>query len=120
MQGWVSLDADGREFLVRTGTGTVTAMVRTPLGLHLEIDCTARAQRPRAIRYLVAGLWPPGGDADQAILDGAPCSWTIEWHRRDDVPASVPVLSLDLHTDATARVTALARLEVEAAAEVLP
>lgn len=122
MHAWITRDADGREVLVRTGTGRVTAVA--PIGAdgepasiyRVEIDCDAPAGRARAIRYSVHGLLAA---ADPRVLEalefadrGERLRWTVEWHRHSWIPADLPIGSLDLATDAMARVTELVPLEL--------
>ena len=83
MQTWVETDGQGRQYLVRTGTGVVTAVV--PVGsepdldatfCRVEIYCDAPHGRPGAIRYcahpLVAdrAAAPPGRAARRSSRCG--------------------------------------------------
>jgi hypothetical protein len=122
MQAWLETDDRGRQFLVRTGTGVVTAVV--PLdeadssGEHslyrVEIYCDAPHGRPGAIRYsahpLVASGDPLLEVARRALEDVWAVEWTVQWHRHDWIPADLPIASLDLGTDATASLNALERV----------
>lgn len=122
MQAWLETDDRGRQFLVRTGTGVVTAIV--PLdaadssGEHslyrVEIYCDAPHGRPGAIRYsahpLVASGDPLLEVARRALEDVWAVEWTVQWHRHDWIPADLPIASLDLGTDATASLNALERV----------
>lgn len=122
MHAWITLDGDGREVLVRTGTGRVTAVVAIgadgePVSIYrVEIDCDAPAGRARAIRYSVHGLLaaddPRVIEALELADRGERLRWTVEWHRHAWVPADLPIGSLDLATDAMARVTELLPVEL--------
>jgi RecA-family ATPase len=119
MQGWLQVDERGRQYLVRTGTGVVTAVV--PLdepdasGAHavyrVEIYCDAPHGRPGAIRYsarpLVSSDDPLLEAARRALDEVWAVEWTVEWHRHDWIPDDLPIASLDLSTDATSRLAAL-------------
>ena len=122
MQAWLDSDQRGRQYLVRTGTGVVTAVV--PIGMpdasgehalfRVEIYCDAPHGRPGAIRYsahpLVAGGDPLLAASRRALEEVWAIEWTIQWHRHDRVPDHLPIASLDLATDATATLTALERV----------
>lgn len=119
MQSWLEHDPDGREYLVRSGTGVVTAVV--PVGevdesgehaLHrVEIYCDAPHGRPGSIRYsahpLVSSADPLLDVARRALDEVWAVEWTVEWHRHDWIPADLPVTSLNLATDARAVLGAL-------------
>lgn len=117
MQAWVTLDADGHEALVRTGSGRVTALV--PLGdrgaveaYRVEIEVDRPRGRTRAVRYVAHGLLAADDPLVvvglQAEADGEPVTWTIEWTRHPGVPGHLPIASLELATDARAAVLSLA------------
>ncbi len=118
MQSWVTVDSEGREVLVRTGTGTVTAVVglgsgqEPPVVHRVEIDCEAPRGRARAIRYSTHGLVdstdPLALLAIAAADSGEPMRWTLEWHRHPWIPADLPISSLTLTSDARAVLRELA------------
>lgn len=122
MQAWLDSDQRGRQYLVRTGTGVVTAVA--PIGMpdascehaffRVEIYCDAPHGRPGAIRYSAHPLVTSGDPllaASRAALEEVwAVEWTIQWHRHDWVPDHLPIASLDLATDATATLTALERV----------
>ena len=121
MQTWVAPDDRGRQYLVRTGTGVVTAV--TPVGIvgpdghhplyRVEIQCDTPRGRPRAIRYSVHPLVPSGGAVYNAALEAWeqvwPVGWTVEWHRHDWIPDDLPIGALDLVTDARSVLVGLDR-----------
>lgn len=123
MQGWVVADLSGRSYLVRSGCGTVTAVV--PVGLptidghhheyRVELDVDPPDGTPRAIRVMTCAqvrfddpLLPQARACAQAQ---AHVVWAIEWHRHDWVPGHVLITGLDLATQAWARLIALDRLD---------
>lgn len=122
MQAWLETDERGRQYLVRTGTGVVTAVVPIdepdPSGAHalyrIEIYCDAPHGRPGAIRYSAHPLVSSGNPllevARRALEDVWAVEWTVEWHRHDWIPEALPIASLDLATDATASLAALERV----------
>jgi hypothetical protein len=123
MQTWVEVDDRGREYVVRAGTGVVTAVV--PLGeeapaggsfLRVEIYCDAPHGRPGAIRYsahpLVVSGTPLHRAAVEALTEVWPVAWTVAWHRHDWIPDHLPIASLSLASDAVATLTALDRVVV--------
>lgn len=119
MQSWLQRDPNGREYLVRSGTGVVTAVA--PVGevdehgahalYRVEIYCDAPHGRPGAIRYsahpLVSSANPLLAVARQALEEVWAIEWTVEWHRHDWIPADLPIMSLNLSTDARAILAAL-------------
>mgnify|MGYP006299992647 CR=1 FL=1 len=123
MKGWVVADHAGRSYLVRAGVGTVTAVV--PVGLpdgegrfqfyRVELDLPRPANGPRAIRYSTSGRVaaddPMFAVARSCEETGDEVSWAIAWHRHDWVPGSILITSLDLATDADARVMSLDPIE---------
>ena len=114
MQAWLETADRGRQVLVRSGTGVVTAVV--PIGeaeadgAHLmyrvEIYCDAPHGRPGSIRYtahpLVTGADPLLQTARQALDEVWAVEWVVQWHRHDWVPDDLPIASLTLATDARA------------------
>ena len=123
MQAWVEVDDRGRQYLVRSGTGVVTAVVllgpdpEAGASFHrVEIYCDAPHGRPGAIRYSAHPVVISGSPlhlAAVAALDEVwPVAWTAAWHRHDWIPDHLPIASLDLATDATATLTALDRVVV--------
>ena len=110
MQGWIESDAEGREVLVRAGTGVVTAVEpvgpagpESPMLYRVDIYCDAPHGRPGAIRYTVRPSVPSGHpllETARAALDEVwAVSWTVQWHRHDWIPARLPIGALDLATD---------------------
>jgi hypothetical protein len=122
MQTWVDVDIRGRQFLVRTGTGVVTAVV--PVGIvgpdedrtsyRVEIYCDAPHGRPGAIRYsvhpIVASVSELHREAADALEQVWPIVWTVEWHRHDWIPDDLPIGALNLVTDARSILTSLDRV----------
>jgi hypothetical protein len=129
MQAWLEVDGQGRQYLVRTGTGVVTAVA--PVGItgpddshalyRVEIYCDAPHGRPGAIRYsthpIVSSGDPLLDRARAALTDVWAVAWTVQWHRHDWVPDDLPIASLNLMTDARALLTALDRVDVPEAVE---
>ena len=114
MHAWVELDERGQQFLVRQGTGTVTAVAACgPDGnaYRVEIACDVPPGWSRAIRYTVqaqvADTHPLLPAAMAAEDSGARVAWAVTWHRHEDVPGDLPITSLDLTTDAVSRLTEL-------------
>ena len=119
MQAWLEVDDHGRQFLVRTGTGVVTAVA--PVGIagpddshslyRVEIYCDAPHGRPGAIRYsthpIVSSSAPLLESARAALDDVLAVVWTVQWHRHDWIPDNLPIASLNLATDARAVLTSL-------------
>jgi hypothetical protein len=115
MHSWLEVDDEGREFLVRRGTGIVTAVL--PLGrasvslVRVEIQCDAPVGSPRAVKYSVHPLLvaadPLLAVAIRALDTTSVVDWTVEWHRHDWIPGDLPVSSLNLTTDARARLAGL-------------
>jgi hypothetical protein len=123
MQTWVETDGQGRQYLVRTGTGVVTAVV--PVGgepdreasfSRVEIYCDAPHGRPGAIKYSAHPLVETGHPLHRAALESLdqvwPVVWTVEWHRHDWIPGDLPIASLNLGTDARSILAALDRVVV--------
>ncbi|MHB1067657.1 MAG: hypothetical protein ACYC2Z_09585 [Candidatus Nanopelagicales bacterium] len=132
MQAWIQDGADGRQYLVRTGTGVVTAVV--PVGIvdpderhtlyRVELYCDAPHGRPGSIRYsahpVVAGGTPLHAAALEALEQVWPVAWTIEWHAHDWIPADLPIASLNLVTDARCVLAGLDRVVVPEPLDDLP
>jgi hypothetical protein len=124
MQAWLDSDEQGRQFLVRTGTGVVSAVV--PVGIaepdeshalyRVEIYCDAPHGRPGAIRYsthpVVSSEDPLFALARRALDEVWAVGWTVQWHRHDWVPADLPISSLNLATDARATLAGLDRVSL--------
>jgi len=122
MRAWIE-QREGSSVLVRTGDALVTAVTpvspqdigfQGPDTLMVELHCLPQ-RRPRSIRVTVRAIV----DADTDIAERAraaegletPVSWLIEWHRRADIPAHIPIEHLHLPTDATAVLVTLSRAE---------
>jgi hypothetical protein len=124
MQAWLDTDDRGRQVLVRSGTGVVTAIV--PVGVEgpddthalyrVEIYCDAPHGRPGAIRYsahpLVSSADPLFRQAQRALDEVWAVEWIIQWHRHDWIPGDLPISSLNLATDARAALCGLDRVAV--------
>lgn len=127
MQAWLAHDERGRSYLVRAGSGVVTAVVPvgepTAEGTHtwyrVELSVDRPPGRPRSIRLTTHGQVLAGDplleQAAMAELDAGHVVWQIEWHRHDWIPGDLDITSLDLSTDTVPRLVALDRagLEVE-------
>jgi hypothetical protein len=112
MQTWIEVDERGQQYLVRTGTGVVTAVV--PEGIvgpddghtlyRVEIYCDAPHGRPGAIRYSAHPLVRAGDPLHQRSLEALnqvwAVMWTVQWHRHDWIPGDVLIGALNLTTDA--------------------
>lgn len=124
MQAWVETDGQGRQYLVRTGTGVVTAVV--PIGIvdpdddhaffRVEVYCDAPHGRPGAIRYsvhpIVQGTDPLRAAAAAALDQVWPVIWTVEWHRHDWIPDDLAIDTLNLVTDTRSILVGLDRVVV--------
>lgn len=129
MQGWIESDAAGREVLVRTGTGVVTAIVLLgvdgdgPAQYRVEIYCDAPHGRPGAIRYSAHPTVPSGHPllavAQSALDEVWAVAWTIQWHRHEWVPDELPIMSLNLASDARNVLVELERVIVPEAVDAL-
>jgi hypothetical protein len=129
MQAWLQLDDDGREYLVRTGTGVVTALAPVgivgPDGRHafyrVEIYCDPPQGRPGAIRFsahpMVPHADPLFAAADDALREMYPILWSAQWHRHDWIPAELPIARLNLSTDARCVLSGLDRVDLPELAE---
>lgn len=118
MRAWIETDEAGTQFLVRQGTGSVTAVAELGAGsavVVVEIDVDVPSA-PRAIRYTIEVRVPDTHealpDAREAERTGAPVAWTVEWHRHEGVPGELPITSLNLTTDALPRLAALELLGI--------
>ena len=121
MQAWVMADSQGREYLVRSGRGCVTALVpdgtSSQMALRAEIECELPPGRSRSIRYTTVGLM----DADDPLLpvaaaaeiSGELVQWTIEWHRHSEVPDHLPISVLNLVLDTRGSVTGLSFVDTD-------
>lgn len=130
MQAWFETDAAGRQYLVRTGTGVVTAIgpvgVAGPDDTHtlyrVEIYCDAPHGRPGAIRYTahptVASDDPLLAVARRALDEVWAVEWTVQWHRHDWIPVELPISALNLATDARAVLAALDQVVVPEPADL--
>lgn len=119
MQAWLETDGRGRQVLVRSGTGVVTAVV--PLGtadadgrhglFRVEIYCDAPHGRPGAIRFTahpaVSSADPLLDVARRALDEVWAVEWTVQWHRNEGIPDDLPVTALNLATDTRAVLAAL-------------
>lgn len=124
MQAWLQIDDRGREYLVRTGTGLVTALVPVgvvaPDGRHafwrVEIYCDAPPGRAAAVRFsthpLVAAEGPLFEAAEAALREVWPVVWSAQWHRHEWIPAELPITALDLSNDARCLLVALDRVDL--------
>jgi hypothetical protein len=124
MQTWVGEDERGAQYLVRTGTGVVTAVL--PVGIvdpdggntiyRIEIYCDAPHGRPGSIRYSAHPLVPADDPLYKRALEALDqvwaVMWTVEWHRHDWIPSDVPVAALNLTTDARSLLVGLEHVTV--------
>lgn len=122
MQAWLEVDDRGREYLVRSGTGVVTAVAPVgivgPDDLHtfhrVEIYCDAPSGRPGAIRFSVHPIIAMADSlfaaAAEAVRDVWPVSWTVQWHRHDWIPSDLPIGTLNLAADARCNLVGLDRI----------
>jgi hypothetical protein len=122
MQTWVEVDEQGRQYLVRTGTGVVTAVV--PVGIigaddehtlyRVEVYCDAPHGRPGAIRYTTHPLVEAGDPlrkvAAEALEQVWAVAWTVQWHRHDWIPDDLPIAALNLTTDSRSVLAGLDRV----------
>ena len=123
MQSWVETDGPGRQYLIRTGTGVVTAVVpvagdpdRPASFSRVEIYCDAPHGRPGAIKYSAHPLVEIGSPLHRVALEAFdqvwPVVWTVQWHRHDWIPGDLPITSLNLGADARSVLAALDRVVV--------
>ena len=129
MKSWLDSHDHGVNFLVRSGSGRVTAV--EPVGVQdsdgefpfqrVEIDCVNPRGWSRSIRFTARAQVINGSTlhvaAMQALNRGDLMRWEIEWHRHEWVPAHVSVTDLDVETDTTAR---LVFLEIPTAPDLEP
>lgn len=122
MQAWLGRDDRGCEYLVRSGTGAVTAVV--PVGIvgpgeqhtfyRVEIYCDAPHGRPGAIRFsahpIIAADDPLFDVASEVLREVCPVSWSAQWHRHDWIPGDLPLGTLNLLTDARCVLAGLYRV----------
>lgn len=116
MRAWIEIDESGSQFLVRRGTGLVTAVSDLGRGcavVVVEIDVDVPSAS-RSIRYSIQVRVP---DTHQALPTArhaeqaeARIAWAVEWHRHEGVPSELPITSLNLTTDAVPRLTDLTLL----------
>jgi len=115
VQSWIEVDGTGRDFLGRSGTGLVTAVAAMSDDLlRLDIACDPGPGRARAIRHTAHPTLGVSSElaqiARQAESEAWPVEWTVEWHRLPDIPGHLPIVSLDLKTDAMATLVSLQRV----------
>jgi hypothetical protein len=130
MQGWIESDPEGREVLVRAGTGVVTSVDPVgpasdsgPMLYRIDIYCDAPHGRPGAVRFTLHPVVPSGhpllATARSALEEVWPVAWTAQWHRHDWIPAHLPIGALDLSTDAMNVLVELEQVVVPEPAELL-
>lgn len=114
MKAWVERDDAGRQFLVRQGIGTVTAVAAVDAegsAYRVEIACEVPRGWSRSIRYTVQAQIPSSHPLLPRAMDAEDAAqrvcWTVTWHRHEGVPADLPITSLDLTTDTASRLVAL-------------
>ena len=103
---------------MRQGTGSVTAVAAVDAegsAYRVEIACEVPPGWSRAIRYTVQARVPASHPllplAMSAEDDAERVAWTVTWHRHEDIPADLPITSLDLATDTVSRLVALDRID---------
>ena len=106
MRAWIDIDGSGRQYLTRDGSGLVLSV--TPLDdlgpvSRIDILVDGACGPSPAIRFqasaIVATDDPMFAIAMEAIRDEESCSFTIEWHRHEHVPADLPIAVLDVARD---------------------
>lgn len=113
MRAWIETDDAGTQFLVRRGTGSVTAVAEVGAGSALVVVEIAvdMSTSPRAIRYTielrVPDTHPALPDAREAERTGSAVAWSVQWHRHEGVPSDLPITALNLSTDALPRLASL-------------
>lgn len=120
METRIERDDAGRECLVRSGVGMVTAVapvgIIDPTGLSTEhrvaIVCEVPTGRAGSIRF-TAHLIVDAGDpllhiAEDALRTASDVAWTARWERHAWIEPDVPISMLNLITDARASLLALA------------
>jgi hypothetical protein len=129
MLSWIVDDDEGRSYILRAGTGAVSAV--SPVGIAdehgdyafhaVEIDIDQPKGRARAIRLTTHGRVvtdDPLHEAAVALLqEQAHVSWSIAWHRHPWIPADVPITSLNLRHDAESWLVSIDQADVDAAEE---
>lgn len=111
MQAAVLLDDAGREFLRRSGSGTITAIgphgAPSTDGEHVFVRITilvdGAAGPSSSIRFQATAVTTTGSALHQiaveAFDDQRSIAWVIEWHRHDWVPGELPITALNLASD---------------------
>ncbi len=121
MLGWIEEDAEGRSFLMRSGTGRIVAVLPVSsesqdadLPFHtvvIEVDLIPG--RPRSVRLSIRARVhehdPIHRLAEAGLTEGFPQDWSIAWHRHPWVPDSVLITSLDIQSDTQAWLLSLER-----------
>ena len=119
MKAWIS-DTSGSTSLVRTGTGVVTAVAVAPVrhpgdAADSLVEIAVQAVTPKAIRVTVKATCPRDSElalrAAHLAESGEEVAWLIEWRRLPGIPDEIPITDLQLRTDATAYLLALASSE---------
>lgn len=118
MKTWIDLYDQGRQRLVRQGLGRVTAVSAVDDScFRVEIDVDLPRRLSRAVRYrtqaVLAADHPLLDDACEALAWDVDVVWAIEWTPLAELPAHVAIESLDLATEAQARLVALTCLATE-------
>ncbi|MFM1965299.1 MAG: hypothetical protein RL134_1024 [Actinomycetota bacterium] len=121
MRAWIGHDADATT-LLRTGMGVVTAVAEAPRayadsGASSLVEIAVSAVTPKAIRVTVKATCPRGSElalrAAHLAETGEEVAWLVEWRRLPGVPPQIPITDLQLRTDASAVLLALAGAESE-------
>lgn len=119
MRSWYDTDSLGREFLTRSGTGTVADIapvgIVDPGGLdtcfRIELHCETHAGRSGLLHFKTFPIahadHPALVIARDAWSSGAALEWTAEWHRWPWIAADRPMSGLNLVTDAQPRLIRL-------------
>ncbi|MDO8732062.1 MAG: hypothetical protein Q7L55_05750 [Actinomycetota bacterium] len=114
MLGWIKKDAEGLTFVMRSGTGRVTAVVPVAdnddtekRSFHtVELDVDRPPGHSRSIRLSAQARVCEGDELHHKAVacQARDCavSWSIAWHRHSGVPDDVPVTSLDLQHETQA------------------
>lgn len=132
MLSWIVDDEEGRSYLLRAGTGMVSAV--SPVGIAdehgafafhaVEIDIDQPRGRARAIRLTTHGRVVTDDPLHEAAVElmheQAPVSWSIAWHRHPWVPADVAITSLNLRHDTESWLVSIEHAQAEATEESLP
>ncbi len=122
MKAWIEADDAGRQFLSRAGEGIVVSV--SPVGIagpdgdylfHLiALDCDHGPNGVRVrVRAQIATEDPLYAIGCSAFDDGYPMVWAVQWHRHDWVPGELPIVSLDLATDAVGRLVELRAADLD-------